>query len=318
MQTAERQHIERQHIEKGELKYTLSQFNEPVARVSPGEIVQIETELNIGGHNIRHENDHITANSFVMPYCNPATGPIYVEGAKPGDVLKVNIHHLGLVGLGFTALWPGSGIFPDWARKQEFGIQSHIVKVADGVVHWNDEIKIPAAPMVGVIGTAPPLESISTVDNGTFGGNIDVQEVTDGNSILLPVYHDGALLHIGDVHALQGDAEANGIGAIEIRGQVTLSVELAPKAASMTWPRLETPTHIGTMACARPLDDALRLAFQEMVLWLEEDYGFSRAEAYMFLGSVAEARCTQMVNPKYTYVCKVAKSLLPKRRSRAN
>jgi acetamidase/formamidase len=113
---------------------------------------------------------------------------------------------------------------------------------------------------------------------------------------------------------VQGDAVCNGMGAFDIRGRVTLSVELALKPSALTWPRIETPEHLCTIACARPLDDALRIAFQEMVLWLEQDYGFSRADAYMLLGSIAEARCTQMVNPKFTYICKVRKELLPRRK----
>lgn len=303
---------EMRHVPISDLKFTLSQYHEPVARVRPGEVFEVDTELNIGGHNIRSLGDKITSSSFVIPLVNPATGPIYVEGSKPGDVIHVKLHNVELVGLGYTALWPGIGIFPDWARQKEFGIQSHIVKVEKGIVHWSDQIKIPAAPMVGVIGTAPWVESVSTIDNGPHGGNIDVQEVAAGNTITLPVYHDGALLHLGDVHAVQGDAECNGIGAIEIRGRVTMSVGLASRPSAMTWPRIETPEHICTIGCARPLDDALRIAFQEMVLWLEQEYGFSRAEAYMLLGSIAEARCTQMVNPKFTYICKVRKDVLTK------
>jgi acetamidase/formamidase len=101
------------------------------------------------------------------------------------------------------------------------------------------------------------------------------------------------------------------MGAIEIRGHLRLKVSLLPAPKRMTWPRIETPTHICTVGCARPLDDALRIAFEEMVYWLEESYGFSAAEAYMLLGQIAEARCTQMVNPKYTYICKVPKKYLP-------
>ncbi len=302
-----------QHVPMGELKYTLSQFHKPVARVRPGEVFEVDTELNIGGHNIRSLDDRITPDSFVIPFVNPATGPIHVEGAKPGQVLRVKIHQVEVVGFGYTALWPGVGIFPDWGRQKEFGVQSHVVRVERGIVHWSEQIKIPAAPMVGVMGVAPWVESVSTIDNGPHGGNMDVQEVAAGNVLILPVFHEGALLHMGDVHAVQGDAECNGIGAIEIRGRVTLSVDLAPKPSAMTWPRLETPHHICTIGCARPLDDALRIAFQEMVLWLEQDYGFSRAEAYMLLGSTAEARCTQMVNPKFTYICKLRKDLLPAR-----
>jgi acetamidase/formamidase len=103
------------------------------------------------------------------------------------------------------------------------------------------------------------------------------------------------------------------MGAIEIRGHLKLRVDLARAPSRMTWPRIETPTHICTVGCARPLDDALRIAFEEMIYWLEEGYGIPGPEAYMLLGQIAEARCTQMVNPKFTYICKVAKKYLPRR-----
>ena len=167
--------------------------------------------------------------------------------------------------------------------------------------------------MIGVIGLAPVAGSVLTIDNGTHGGNMDVQEVTNGNKLMMPVFQEGAYLHVGDVHALQGDAECNGVGAIEIRGHLRLQVSLSPAPSRLTWPRIETPTHICTVGCARPLDDALRIAFEEMVYWLEEEYGMSGPEAYMLLGQVADARCTQMVNPKFTYICKFPKRYLPSR-----
>jgi amidase len=135
--------------------------------------------------------------------------------------------------------------------------------------------------------------------------------VTNGNRVMFPVFQEGAYLYCGDVHALQGDAECNGMGAIEIRGHLRLKVDLGPAPKRLNWPRIETPTHICTLGCAR-LDDALRIAFEEMVYWLEESYGIPGPEAYMLLGQIAEARCTQMVNPKYTYICKVDKRFLPR------
>ncbi|MGH6945251.1 MAG: acetamidase/formamidase family protein, partial [Geminicoccaceae bacterium] len=103
------------------------------------------------------------------------------------------------------------------------------------------------------------------------------------------------------------DLEANGVGAIEIAARLTVSVELSPRTARMVWPRIETPSHIGTLGCARPLEDAARIAFEQMIHWLEDEHGIPASEAYMLLGQIAEARCTQMVNPKYTFICKVAK-----------
>lgn len=300
-----------QVIRKGQVKYALGANESFIAEVHAGETFEVETELNIGGHLITHLDEELTAKDVTLPFVNPATGPVRLAGAKPGDMVVIDVLDVGVHGLGYTALWPGIGIFPDWCRKKEFGIQNRNVVVENGIVHWSDTLKLEAKPMIGVIGVAPVAGGTLTIDNGTHGGNLDIQEVTNGNRVMFPVYHEGAYLYFGDVHALQGDAECNGMGAIEIRGHLRLRVDIKPAPKRMIWPRIETPTHICTIGCARPLDDALRIAFEEMVYWLEEGYGIPGPEAYMLLGQIAEARCTQMVNPKYTYICKVAKKYLP-------
>ena len=245
-----------------------------------------------------------------LPFVNPATGPLFVQGAKPGQMISVRIHAMELDEIGFTALWPGMGMFPDWVRQKEFGIQTRPMRVVDGFVHWSADRKLPIAPMVGVLGVAPVHGAVLTVDNGVHGGNLDVQEITCGSTVMFAVHQEGAALYIGDCHARQGDGECVGMGATEVGARVTFDVALSDKPRRMTWPRIETETHIATLGCARPLEDAMRIAFEEMVYWLADEHGFSEAEAYMFLGQVAEARCTQVVNPKYTYICKVAKSFL--------
>jgi amidase len=300
-----------QIIRKGDLKYALAATDSFIAEVKPGEVFEVETELNIGGHLITGLDEKLHLHDVTLPFVNPATGPILIRDAKPGDMLTVEVINVGVHGLGYTALWPGIGIFPDWVRRAEFGIQNRNVRVEDGIVHWSDTLKLDAKPMIGVIGVAPVAGGVLTIDNGTHGGNLDIQEVTNGNKVIFPVFQGGAYLYCGDVHALQGDAECNGMGAIEIRGHLRLRVTLGPAPKRLNWPRIETPTHICTVGCARPLDDALRIAFEEMVYWLEESYGMPGPEAYMLLGQIAEARCTQMVNPKYTYVCKVDKRYLP-------
>ena len=302
-----------QVIQKGNLKYALAATDSFVAEVAPDEIFEVETELNIGGHLIHSLDEKLAHSDVSLPFVNPATGPIRVRGAKPGDMLTVEVIEVGVHGLGFTALWPGIGIFPDWVRRKEFGLQNRNVRVEQGIVHWSDTLKLEAKPMIGVIGVAPVAGGVLTIDNGTHGGNLDVQEVTNGNRVMFPIFQEGAYLYCGDVHALQGDAECNGMGAIEIRGHLQLKLSLSPAPKRLTWPRIETRTHICTVGCARPLDDALRIAFEEMVYWLEESYRIPAPEAYMLLGQIAEARCTQMVNPKFTYVCKVDKRYLPSR-----
>ncbi len=302
-----------QVIRKGDLKYALAATDSFVAEVDPDEIFEVETELNIGGHLIHSLDEKLSHSDVTLPFANPATGPIRVCGAKPGDMLTVEVIEVGVHGLGFTALWPGIGIFPDWVRRKEFGLQNRNVLVEHGIVHWSDTLKLPAKPMIGLIGVAPVAGGVLTIDNGTHGGNLDVQEVTNGNRVMFPIFQEGAFLYFGDVHALQGDAECNGMGAIEIRGHLRLRLSLSPAPKRLNWPRIETPTHICTVGCARPLDDALRIAFEEMVYWLEDSYRIPAPEAYMLLGQIAEARCTQMVNPKFTYICKVDKRYLPSR-----
>lgn len=294
----------------GNIKYALSGDESFVASVTPGETFVVECAINANDGTIRHVGQQLTEADVTFPFVNGATGPIEVRGAKAGDMLVLEILDMELDTLGFTALWPGIGMFPDWARQKEYGIQTRVMEVHGGFVHWSDTVKLPIRPMIGVAGVAPVHGAVLTVDNGTHGGNLDVQEITTGNTVMFRVNKDGAHLFLGDCHAIQGDGEANGMGATEIAATLTVKVSLAPAPERLIHPRIETPTHICTLGCARPLEDAMRIAFQEMVYWLEDEWNIPAAEAYMLLGQIAEARCTQVVNPKYTYICKVSKDVL--------
>jgi len=294
----------------GNIKYALSGDETFVASVSPGDVFEVECAINVNDGVIRHVGQQLTPADVTFPYVNGATGPIEVVGATKGDALKVEILGMELDKLGFTALWPGIGMFPDWVRRKEFGIQARVMAVSDGVVHWNENLKLPVRPMIGVIGVAPVHGAVLTVDNGPHGGNLDIQEVTTGSAITLRVEKEGAHLFLGDCHAIQGDGEANGMGATEIAATLTVRVSFSNAPARLNHPRIETATHICTTGCARPLEDAMRIAFEEMVYWMNDDWGIPEAEGYMLLGQIAEARCTQVVNPKYTYICKVSKSIL--------
>ena len=294
----------------GNIKYALSGNDDFVASVDPGETFVVECAINVNDGTIRHVGQQLTETDVTLPYVNGATGPIEVRGSKASDMLKLDILDMQLDKLGFTALWPGIGMFPDWVRRKEFGIQTRVVEVMDGHVHWNKHLKLPVKPMIGVAGVAPVHGAVLTVDNGPHGGNLDVQEITTGNTVMFRVNKDGTHLFMGDCHAIQGDGECNGMGAIEIATTLTVKVSLEKAPRRLNHPRIETPTHICTLGCARPLEDAMRIAFEEMVYWMEDERKIPAAEGYMLLGQIAEARCTQVVNPKYTYICKVNKALL--------
>jgi len=308
--------------------------NPVTLRVQPGEEFEVETQLNPGpwldhhpeGGRLRQKlQDRLQARSSMftpgwsipwnvaagLPTGNPSSGCIYVEGSKPGDMLLVHIGQIDLDPLGFTAYSGNTGAMPGWMGPSGVGAVHRIVEICDGFIHWSDTLKLPVRPMIGMVGLASARERFSNAWGGYWGGNFDVQEITTGATVMLGVNVEGALLHVGDMHAIQGDGEICGAGGIEASGRVRLRVELAPKPESFFWPRLVNDTHIAAIAMARPCEDAFRYALEAMVLWLEEDYGFSREEAFLFLGQVLEARCTQFVNPTFTYIVKVSKRFLP-------
>jgi amidase len=283
-----------------------SRFNAPALTVAPGEVFQAETEL-CSGPWLKSIEDHYSPEVGRGP--NPAV-VVAVDGAQPGTCLAVHIHELVPDPIGYTATGAG-GIFPDWIRYQGWGLVTKTVAIRDGFVAWSDDLKLPIAPMLGVLGTAPEVEIYDNGWPGRHGGNMDVQEVCAGATVYLPVNVEGALLHIGDMHAIMGDGEICGAGGIECRGTATLSVEIVPRPERMRWPRIVDDTYITAVGCARPAEDAFRIAVEQLIYWLADQYGYAEPEAYLLLGQVLEARATQFVDPLYTYVAKIKRAYLP-------
>jgi acetamidase/formamidase len=235
----------------GNIKYALSGDDKFVASIEPGETIVVECAINVNDGTIRHIGQQLIEADVTLPFVNGATGPIEVRGSNVGDMLKVEILKMELDSLGFTALWPGIGMFPDWVRRKEFGRQTRVVEVKGDLVHWNEHVKLPIKPMIGVIGVAPVHGAVLTIDNGPHGGNLDVQEITTGNTVLLRVNKAGAHLFLGDCHAIQGDGECNGMGAID---RCDADGEGLPgeSATPLEPPAYQTPAHICTLGCARP------------------------------------------------------------------
>lgn len=282
--------------------------NAPTLRVLPGETFEVETQLNRGPWLDNHPDGAALRQRLVGG--NPSSGCIYVEGAQPGQVLTVHIGSIDLDPLGFTSFKGSNGAMPGWLEGSGIGRQHRVVEIREGFILWSDRLRLPVAPMIGFVGVAPARERFHNGWGGVWGGNFDVQEITTGAAVQLVVNVPGALLHIGDMHAIQGDGEICGAGGIEASGRVQVRCELSPRPASMVWPRLINETHLMTVALARPAEDAFRHALEAMILWLEEEHGFRRGEAYLFLGQVLEARCTQFVNPTFTYLAKVPRRYL--------
>jgi len=282
--------------------------NAPTLRVEPGEEFEVQTQLNRGPWLRDHPDGERLTN--LLRGGNPSSGCIWVEGAEPGMMLSVHLGPIQLDPLGFTNFRGQTGALPAWFGSSGVGAHHRIVHIEGNEILWSATRRLPAQPMIGFIGVAPAHERIGNVWGGPWGGNFDVQEITTGATVHLRVNVPGALLHVGDMHAIQGDGEICGAGGIEASGVVRLRCELRPAPANLRWPRIENATHILVAAMARPAEDAFRLALESLVLWLEEEHGFARADAYLWLGQVLEARCTQFVNPTFTYVCKVARQYL--------
>ena len=283
--------------------------NEVTLCVSPGEEFEVETQMNAGPWLDEHPDGE--ALRARIPGGNPSSGCIAVEGAEPGQILKVRVGEFDLDDIGFTSFAGANNAMPSWFGVTEIGRHHRIVKIRDGWIEWDERLKLETRPMLGFVGVAPERERHANAWGGDWGGNFDVPEITTGAEVSLVVQVPGALLHVGDMHARQGDGEICGAGGIETGGRVRLSCSLAPRPKEMTWPRVEDDTHIMTIGMARPADDAFRIALAELILWLDASYGFSRGDAYLLLGQVLEARVTQFVNPTVTYVAKVAKKYLP-------
>ena len=284
-----------------------SRFNRPTLTVSPGQIFIAETEL-CSGDWLQSIDDRW--HPGIRSGSNPAV-VVEVAGAQPGDVLTVRIEQIEVDELGYTGFGTRRNPFPDWIRHVEWGVVTRTVRIREGFVEWSDGLKLPVRPMVGTLGTAPAAEVFGNSWPGRHGGNLDAQEVCSGATVYLPVYVPGALLHIGDVHAIQGDGEINCGGGIECRAEVTLTVGIEPMPARMEWPRIVNDTHLVAVGCARPAEDAFRIATEQLVYWLADEYGMDERDAFLLLGQVLEARCTQFVNPLYTYVAKIDRRYLP-------
>ena len=287
------------------LYFEIGPDNSPTLSVKSGETFQVETQMNSGPWVEERENSQELRKRLVGG--NPSSGCIFIEGAKPGDMLAVEIGEIELSNFGFTAFGGNTGAMPSYFGAGPLGAHYKGVEIRNNQILWSRDISIPASPMMGYVGVAPRFERYHNGWAGYWGGNFDIQEITTGAKVYLPVQVEGALLHAGDMHAIQGDGEICGAGGIETEGTVELTCSLSEKPSGMYFPRIENDTHLIAIGLAKPAEDAFRQALEFLIHWLEERYGVEHGEAFMLLAQIMESRCTQFVNPSFTYIAKVAK-----------
>ena len=303
--------------QKGEYSYVFSRYIEPVARVEPGEEIVLHTEDAYTGL-LRSENDSLEEVEKKRSGPNPQTGPIYIEGAEAGDSLKVHIIKIepgrdwavSAIHKFFGGLTPNK-----FTRMIDMGLSDKVYfyrfekeagESGTPVLRHDDFLRFPWKPFMGTIATAPDMEAISTLTPFENGGNMDCPDVKPGNIVYLPVSVDGAYFFTGDCHAAQGEGELCGT-ALEISAKVTVKFELI-KGKKITWPRIESPEEYMVIGSARPMEDAARIAYAELIEWMAE-FSWDRYDAYQALTQAGKLCCANMVDTNYSMVAKVSKKL---------
>ena len=298
---------------QGTYHYTIGPYSEPVLTIHPGDRVIVETRDAFEGV-IQTEQD-LPSEKLTLPFVNPQNGPIMVVGAEKGDTLAVYIESMtprgsnprgtccmipefgALTGTAYTAIL--NDPLPEKVRK---------VNLDEQYVYWSERVTLPYNPHIGTLSCSPEIDSINSLTPDSHGGNMDLPDMGPGSITYLPVRSPGARLFIGDAHACQGDGEICGV-AVEYASTTTLTVDLI-KGWTLQWPRLETEEVLMAIGSARPLEDATRIAYRELIRWMVEDYGWDKIEAYFFLTQAGRVRLGNMVDPKYTLGASVLKSYL--------
>jgi len=289
----------------------------PVARLRPGNILEANS-LDCFGNAIKKPGD----TEALVKGDNPLTGPFFIEGAEPGDTLVIHILDLQVDGnQGLGAFAPGFGALNETnytpmlhtplAERIWFYPIDHASNTATfQAIDSNYKVKIPLHPFLGCIGVAPSNgEARSSIVPAEFGGNMDAPEASVGNTLYLPVNVPGGLLYFGDGHAAMGDGEIAGT-AIEVPMKARLQLDLV-KGKHTNWPRFENEKEIMAAGIYRPVDDAVRIAFTELVAWIHADYGLSELDTYELLSKVGKIHLTEMVDPNYVVVASIEKKFLP-------
>jgi amidase len=288
-----------------------SPFNKPVLTVAPGDTIHTTT-VDAGGSDEKGVQR--------VAGGNPQTGPFYIEGAMPGDTLVVHITRLRLnrdwaisdddlvsraTNTDLAVKFKDNGKSVRWKLDTAKGTAS----LATPGEHLG-QFTVPLRPMLGCIATAPPpgMAPPGTGDSSFFGGNMDSNEIVEGSTVYLPVMNPGALLYLGDGHALQGDGELNG-NALETSMDVEFMVDVIPNKR-LSSVRVETPTHIIAMGLSGSIDDAFKEATRNMADWLDDDYKFSSAELGEVLGVTAEYHISEVADRNAGVILKISKERL--------
>jgi acetamidase/formamidase len=307
-------------------KYAFDWRDEPLLRVQPGEIFEIETYDASTGYFKTEADKAVPAKRPGFdrrpPLANPIGGPVYVEGAKRGDVLVVSFESIEVDSYSWIAIGPRRGPLGDSTRWPELSgdyttkIFRHTPGTSgstrDGTLHFSDKISWPITPFVGTFGVAPDREVTTSLDGqGEWGGNLDIRDAAPGNKLYLPIFHDGGLFYMGDVHASQGDTEFSGTAA-ETKSTTRVKLDLV-KNKPIPWLRIEKPASLIAVQANRPLEVAVETATFHLMEWLITDYGFTPTDAYCLVSTCPDFRINVYQMCKIGKLSFVAGAEVPKK-----
>lgn len=278
--------------------FKFSKNNEAAIRVSSGHIVELET-LDCFSNQIVTAEDKLEGIDWSR--INPATGPVFVEDAEPGDVLKVTIEDIKLSHQGVMSVGEGLGVLGHLLK----GMESKVIPIKEDMAVFDSNLSIPLNPMIGVIGVAPPEDEINSGTPGSHGGNMDNLMITTGAVLYLPVFVQGALFGLGDLHAAMGDGEI-GVSGIEAAGSVRVKLEVK-KGLKLHNPVLENKDKFTTIASAENLEDAVKQAAVDMSEILSTRLSLTLGEIGMIMSAVGHTQICQVVDP-----LKTARFVMPK------
>lgn len=266
--------------------YTFSRDNEVFCRARPGEPLLFKT-MDCFGRQIHSETQLV--HELDLTKANPAAGPVFIEGAEPGDVLAVDVLDIAVESRGFACSIPEAGPLHEGSE-----VRTKVIPIEDGCARFND-ILWPISPMVGVMGTAPEKGAIACGFAGDHGGNMDSRLIAKGARVYFPVGVSGALLQMGDIHATMGDGEVCGTG-IEISGEILVNTSLI-KGFPLNWPVTETPGWWYVNATGKDYDESLIIASRELCRLMKPVYGWDQTDIFIYLSLQGNVEVNQGARP---------------------
>jgi len=281
--------------------YNFTRKNKPAYRVSNGETIVVESGDCFSGL-AKSESDLFE--DIAMGDVNPATGPIAVDGMRAGEVLCIEVKKIKCGNRGVVMCSPELGILASEVRKS----RTRIVRIRGAKAVFSKDLEIDLNPHVGVVGVSPQKGEFPTFHPGDYGGNLDTVEVRERSKLYLPTFVDGAMVALGDVHGAMGDGEVCGTG-IEVPAEVTVRLSRAGEM-SLKRPMIETPTEWISYAAAKTLDEAAKLATQDLVRFISNRRGCDFEEAYMLASVAANLGISQVVDPLMAAKMSISKKYL--------